>query len=83
MANEHTIHDPEAADGDQDHRPDRIVIQPDGSIDVIDYKFGEYHTSRYRNQVMRYVELMRRLHPASEVRGHIWYVPTGHIDRVV
>lgn len=83
IANEHTIHDPEADDNDKDHRPDRIVIQHDGSIDVIDYKFGEYHTSRYRSQVMRYVDLMRRLHPQATVRGHIWYVPTGHIDRVV
>lgn len=83
IANEHTIHDPSADEGDRDHRPDRIVIQTDGSIDVVDYKFGEYHTSRYRNQVMRYVELMQRLHPGATVRGHIWYVPTEHIDRVV
>ncbi len=85
VANETTIHIPGGYDGMPDaenHRPDRIVVHNDGSIDVVDYKFGEIHTARYIDQVKRYMNLLRRMYPSTVIRGYVWYVPSGHIDRV-
>ena len=53
-------------------RPDRVVIAPDGSVDVIDYKFGE-EDPRYVRQVIRYMSLYRKM-GYSNVRGYLWYV---------
>lgn len=75
ILNERTI----VSDG-IDRRPDRIVWTADGTIDVVDYKFGE-HDDRYLTQVRRYVELMRRAGYES-VRGFLWYPMTGVIISV-
>ena len=68
-----------AADGSQ-HRPDRVVYAADGSIAVIDYKFGAERDS-YLRQVSRYMELYRGLGYAS-VRGYVWYVPEDKVVEV-
>ncbi|MDE7408282.1 MAG: PD-(D/E)XK nuclease family protein, partial [Muribaculaceae bacterium] len=81
-ANEHSIYDATAAPGDEIHRPDRLVVHRDGSVDVIDYKFGEVHTAQYHKQVRRYMDLASRLYPGAVIRGYIWYLPSGHIDTV-
>ena len=65
------------ADGSR-NRPDRVVHHPDGSISVIDYKFGAERPS-YLRQVGRYMKLYRDMGYPS-VRGFVWYVPA---DRVV
>lgn len=60
--------------GDQtvvDRRPDRVVIYPDGSVDIIDYKFGE-HNNKYFDQVRGYIRLMNKA-GYSRVRGFLWY----------
>ena len=66
-----------AADGTL-HRPDRVVEAPDGSIIIIDYKFGAERNS-YIRQVSSYMKLYRDMGYAS-VRGYVWYVPE---DKVV
>lgn len=60
-----------------EYRPDRIVWQPDGSVDIIDYKFGE-HNDKYYKQVERYIRLLRRAGHKT-VRGHLWYPLTAII----
>ncbi len=65
------------ADGSR-NRPDRVVEKPDGSVVIIDYKFGTEKES-YVWQVRRYINLYRKM-GRSSVRGYIWYVPE---DRVV
>lgn len=84
VANEATIHVPgtKCDEDSENRRPDRIVVHGDGSVDVIDYKFGEVHTVAYHRQVAHYMDLLKHLYPAAEIRGYIWYIPTGHIDRV-
>ena len=58
-----------------EYRPDRVVVHPDGSVDVIDYKFGEPHPT-YVRQVQRYMNLYRKMgHPT--VSGWLWYLETG------
>lgn len=53
-------------------RPDRVVMN-EGSITVIDYKFG--HPSRhYHDQVKEYMNLMKQMYPQHDVQGYIWYI---------
>lgn len=66
IANERTIFT-----GDIERRPDRIVWKADGTIDVIDYKFGEEKKS-YSKQVKRYVELLEKA-GFERVHGYLWY----------
>ena len=62
------------------HRPDRVVIGPDGTVTVIDYKFGEDHPG-YAAQVRRYCNLFRSLGYAS-VRGYLWFVSSSTVTPV-
>ncbi|MCQ2158617.1 MAG: UvrD-helicase domain-containing protein [Bacteroidales bacterium] len=56
------------------HRPDRILVNPDGSVLVIDYKFGNYRPE-YEAQVRGYMDLCREL-GYSKVSGCLWFVYT-------
>lgn len=58
-------------------RPDRIVLYPDGSVDVIDYKFGQPNGA-YVRQVKTYQSLITQM-GYTTVRGYIWYVLQGEI----
>lgn len=53
-------------------RPDRIVLYPDGSVEVVDYKFGQ-PSARYFTQVRRYMELLRAM-GYEAVRGYLCYL---------
>lgn len=63
-------------------RPDRIVITPDGDVEVIDYKFGERHNeAQHVRQVRRYIDLLQSIKSADgktpkfrRVKGYLWYV---------
>ena len=63
------------------HRPDRVVIGPDGTVTVIDYKFGEDHPG-YAAQVRRYCNLFRSLGYAS-VRGYLWFVSSSTVTQII
>lgn len=58
------------------YRPDRVLVQ-EGTVTVIDYKFGPDKAS-YRRQVARYVDLYRKMGYA-EVKGFVWIVPDGTV----
>ncbi|MGN0237762.1 MAG: UvrD-helicase domain-containing protein [Lepagella sp.] len=63
-------------------RPDRLVFYPDGSVDVVDYKFGKVDTSgKYRRQVANYVRLLGKS-GYTTVRGYLWYVKEDQIFQV-
>lgn len=68
------------ANADTDRRPDRIVILEDGTVEIIDYKFGEDHPS-YARQVRRYMTLMRRA-GYTRVKGYLWFIPSMTITPV-
>jgi hypothetical protein len=59
------------ADG-LEYRPDRVICKPDGSIEVIDYKFGAQKES-YVRQVGRYMQLYRKM-GYEKVGGYLWYL---------
>ena len=65
-----------AADG-QEYRPDRVVLYPDGSVQVIDYKFGQPE-DKYKYQVLRYVNLYKKM-GYKKVEGYIWYLEDNFI----
>ncbi len=66
----------------QTRRPDRVVWNVDGSIEVIDYKFTGEKDGEHNSQVSLYVNLLRRIYPNRTVRGYIWYADhtPAHVD---
>jgi hypothetical protein len=69
-----------AADGTE-LRPDRVILRPDGSATVIDYKFGQ-PDKKYLDQVRTYMDLYRAMGHAP-VSGTIWYVRENGEDEFV
>ncbi len=63
------------------HRPDRVVLHPDGSVEVIDYKFGSQKAS-YLSQVRRYMDLFQSM-GYSRVRGFLWFIREGEEDEIL
>ena len=62
------------------NRPDRVLVDEEGHVTVIDFKFGE-EDEKYSGQVRRYMRLFREM-GYGEVSGYIWYVPTDKIIQV-
>ncbi len=76
ILNEQTVAD---KDG-QLHRPDRIIIAPDGRVTIIDYKTGNDHAS-YRKQVASYMRLMRQI-GFPEVEGFLLFIKDEKVVKV-
>lgn len=58
-------------------RPDRVMFWPDGSVDVIDYKFGAQDPKSgpvYHKQVRDYMAWLAESGSYTEIRGWLWYV---------
>ncbi|MDE6486003.1 MAG: UvrD-helicase domain-containing protein [Muribaculaceae bacterium] len=53
-------------------RPDRIVFYPDGSIDIVDYKFTSEPRDEHRTQVKGYLAMLRAM-GHTVLRGYLWY----------
>lgn len=75
---ERTIYVP---DREESFRPDRVVVRPDGSVIVVDYKFTTETRGSHRRQVGHYVELLHQLGRPS-VEGYIWYPELNQIIKV-
>ena len=63
------------------YRPDRVVWTSNGTIDVIDYKFGDEHKTQYEKQVKNYMKLLSQM-GNEDVRGFLWYVDKGKIVEI-
>ncbi len=63
-------------------RPDRVVFYVDGSVDVIDYKFGKEENKKYHNQIKKYISYLKQA-SYTNVKGWLWYVTLGKIDEIV
>ncbi len=61
--------------------PDRVVWTADGTIDVIDYKFGE-PSDAYHTQVRRYMRLLAKIYSGETIRGFLWYIDSGTVEQV-
>ena len=53
------------------------MLYPDGSVQVIDYKFGQPE-DKYKYQVLRYVNLYKKM-GYKKVEGYIWYLEDNFI----
>ena len=62
------------------YRPDRVVFHADGSVDVVDYKFGAPE-DKYKYQVLRYMNLYKRMGYAK-VRGFLWYLEPNTVEEI-
>lgn len=62
-------------------RTDRIVWTAQGTVDVVDYKFGEEHTKRYSRKVREYVAALEAM-GFKNVRGFLWYLDSGKIVKI-
>lgn len=64
----------------QTRRPDRVMIKPDGSAVIVDFKFGR-EREEHLHQVSEYMDLLRKM-GYKEVEGNIWYVYKNKIQTV-
>ena len=62
------------------------MIWPDGSADIVDYKFGKRIDRRHDAQVKRYVDYLKDTTRYTAVRGWLYYVfeddPASQVIRV-
>ncbi|MDR2511380.1 MAG: UvrD-helicase domain-containing protein [Bacteroidales bacterium] len=59
-------------------RPDRVLIDKEKNVIVIDYKTGKEKKSHLR-QVENYVKIMLKMRSYSSVKGYIWYLEDNKI----
>ena len=64
------------------YRPDRVVHRPDGSLIVIDYKFGERDDKKYARQVKGYMNILTAATGQKNISGYVWYVTDNEILKV-
>ena len=62
----------------QTRRPDRVV-NDDGKIIIVDFKFGAPSAS-YESQVKEYADMYRSL-GYQDVTSYLWYVPDGRVQK--
>ena len=63
------------------HRPDRVMVRG-GEAVVMDYKFGLNRSNKHIEQINLYAKLLRQMGYES-VKGYLWYLSIGEVDRVV
>jgi len=63
----------------EQYRPDRIVIR-DKEATVVDYKFGDKESNKYRQQVKRYMDLISEM--GYQTSGYVCYVSLKKVERV-
>lgn len=62
-------------------RPDRVVWLEDGTVAVIDYKFGELNLRSYYKQVRNYITLLADAgYPGA--KGYLWFPAKNEIIEV-
>lgn len=62
-------------------RPDRVVWTADGSVAVVDYKFGARNHRGYYEQVRDYMSLLEQA-GQNDVHGYLWFPLTHTIIEV-
>ena len=67
--------------GEKAARPDRVIVRSNGSVDIVDYKFGQVE-EKYSRQLGRYAKLFRQM-GYSPVTTYIWYIREDSVDEIV
>ena len=64
----------------QSARPDRIMIDPNNSVIVVDYKFGDQKETFHQRQLAQYISLIRAM-GYQQVTGYLWYITLHEIEK--
>ena len=64
----------------QSLRPDRIMIDANHQVFIVDYKFGEQKRQAYQHQLEEYAALMHEM-GYQTITGYLWYVTINEIER--
>lgn len=64
----------------QEYRPDRVMMDEDGNVTVVDFKFGKPH-KEHHEQVKGYMQLLNDMGYVC-VKGYLWYVYPNDIEEV-
>lgn len=75
---EQSIYLPE---GDMTLRPDRIVFLPDGSVEIVDYKFTSEPLESHNHQVEDYIRLINAM-GYERVTAYLWYPELNIVKQV-
>ena len=62
-------------------RPDRLLINENKEVVIVDYKFGQQKRSSYHNQVRAYVEFIREM-GYKKIRAYLWYFELNEIEEL-
>ena len=65
----------------QSLRPDRIMIDQNNNVILVDYKFGEQKEKKHQRQVIKYTSLIRKM-GYQKVVGYIWYITLHEIEKI-
>ena len=76
VLNERSVFDGEG----QEHRPDRVLLYGDGSVEIVDFKFGRRRDA-YREQLSAYARLYEAMGYRVR-RASLWYVERNWVDNV-
>lgn len=63
----------------QSRRPDRIMIDENNQVIIVDYKFGEQKEKFHQRQIEKYTSLIREM-GYQHVHGYLWYITLNHIE---
>jgi ATP-dependent exoDNAse (exonuclease V) beta subunit len=63
-------------------RPDRVMIDKNRRVTVVDYKSGEQKELSHRRQIGKYMALIREMGYA-DVTGYLWYITLDEIERCI
>ncbi|MDE7381737.1 MAG: UvrD-helicase domain-containing protein [Muribaculaceae bacterium] len=64
-------------------RPDRMIVDKEGNLTIIDYKFGSHtNVSKYRSQLRNYISILTKTEQFKSVKGYLWYVAAGKVEEV-
>ena len=69
-------------DNGQSVRPDRIMIDTNQNVIIVDYKFGDQKEVFHQRQIEHYSSLIRAM-GYENVTGYLWYITLGEIEKYI
>ena len=63
-------------------RPDRIMIDRNHHVILVDYKFGDRKDTVYQRQIEKYISLIRAM-GYQNVTGYLWYFSLQEIEKCI
>ena len=64
----------------QSRRPDRIMIDENNHVIVVDYKSGEQKEKSHQRQIEKYITLIREM-GYQNIEGYLWYITLNEIEK--